>query len=100
MNLDFDRVTAVVDQENDRICLVTNHGRDFLSRQLKRPVANQGHDPPLGKPDGIAQRGTHRPADRTILQLNLKVSSRGEVELHAVEPGVTRLSDHGTLFIE
>jgi len=50
MDLDLDRVTMIVDQEDDDRQLPPDHLGHFLRRQLKGAIADQGNHAPARPP--------------------------------------------------
>ena len=93
MDLDLDRVAAIVDQEDDHRKLAPDHLRHFLRRELEGAVADHRDDPSFGRAHRIAECRRHGPADRAPLHLDLETRAAREFQAHAVEPGVAGFGD-------
>src|ERR1700741_4304319 len=94
MELDFDRVTMIVDQEYDDRQFPPDHLCDFLSRELKRAVSDHCNDAAIRRPQCITEGCWHRPTDMTILHFNFEAGIPRHFKLHAVEPGISGLRDN------
>lgn len=93
VDLDLDRVAAVVDQENRNGQVEAHHLRHFLGGDLEGAVAAHADRPAVGVPDGVAEGCRDGPANVAPLHLNLVARALGQRQLRAVEPRVARLDE-------
>jgi len=59
----FDRVSAVVNQEDDRLMIVSQDGRQLLRRYLERTIADEQNVPTFGRCSQCTQQRSNRITD-------------------------------------
>src|SRR3954451_117461 len=77
VDLDLDRVSMIVDQEDDDRQLLPDHLRHFLCRELEGTIADHGNAPTVRRAERIAENGGNGPSNMAPLHLALEARSCG-----------------------
>src|SRR4029453_5212040 len=99
-DLHFDRVTTIVDQEDDHRELEPDHLANLLRSELKGSITHHQNDSPVRSPQRVPKRCRNRPADVAPLHFNLKPGTVGKPHVEPVEPGVSSLNTQGSIWID
>ena len=72
MNLHFDSVAIVIDEDDDWVEAVPDGGAHFLGRHLEAPVSDESQDPPLLliQSSRHAKNSANAPPNRPVLHLH------------------------------
>src|SRR5262245_7460974 len=86
VDLNLDRVTAVVDQENEDRQLQPDHLTDLLRRELEGSVAHHEDNTSAPRLHRVPEGGWNRPADMSPLHLDLELGALRQIHIEPVEP--------------
>src|SRR5882762_7505971 len=100
VDLHFDRVSAIVDQEDDHRELEADHLAHLLRGELKGSVTDHQNDAPVWSTQRIPKGCRNRPADVAPLHFDLKPGSVGKPHVEPVEPGVSGFDEYGRIRID
>lgn len=93
VDLDLDGVAAVVDQQDRDGQVEAHHLGNLLCCDLEGSVTAHANGAAVGVAHGVAERGRDGPANVAPLHLDLVAGTLGQLQLRAVEPGVTSLDE-------
>ena len=92
----LDRVAVVVQEEDDRLLAVADHGREVLAGDLERAVAHEQYDLAVRGGQACSQRGADGVADRAVEGLADELRPFRHQGLGGAEEGHSGLGDdHG-----